>query len=62
MSMRCPNCAQKAKVVDTRQMPGYVRRRYRCDGPAAHRWTTKETVAERTIGQQLKLFDKRGKA
>ncbi len=39
---KCSQCGAESWVTDSRTTGEYIRRRYRCDGPEHHRFTTRE--------------------
>lgn len=56
--MRCPECSQKARCLDSRPMGTRQLRRYRC--PNAHRFTTLEFIAVWRDGRNSQHGGKEG--
>jgi len=40
---RCPNCGRPGRVLEAREVKGYIRRRRRC-AVCKHRWNSYETI------------------
>ena len=62
--MKCPECNEKAKPLETRtRVDGLVRRRYQC--PQEHKFTTLEALvddSETQLHKKQKTIKTRGRA